>query len=39
MDKWLQAVRKCLFDDFPSHTQSALRIRTKEDAIQPLVLN
>ena len=39
MDKRLQKVRKRLFDDFPFYAQSALKIRTKEGAIQPLVLN
>ena len=39
MDKRLQKVRKRLFDDFPFYAKSALKIRTKEGAIQPLVLN
>ena len=39
MDKRLQRVRKRLFDDFPFYAKSALKIRTKEGQIQPLVLN
>ena len=39
MDKRLQKVRKRLFDDFPFYAKSALKIRTKEGQIQPLVLN
>ena len=39
MDKRLKKVRKRLFDDFPFYAKSALKIRTKEGAIQPLVLN
>ena len=39
MDKRLQKVRKRLFTDFAFYAQSALKIRTKEGQIQPLVLN
>ena len=39
MDKRLQAVRRRLFDDFSFYAKSALRIRTKEGKIKPLILN
>ena len=39
MDKRLKQVRKRLFDDFSFYAKSALKIRTKEGQIQPLVLN
>ena len=39
MDKRLKQVRKRLYNDFPFFAKSALKIRTKEGQIQPLVLN
>lgn len=39
MDKKLQAVRKRLLNDFPFYSKAALKIRTKEGEIAPLVLN
>ena len=39
MDKKLKAVRKRLLTDFPFYSKSALKIRTKEGEIAPLVLN
>ena len=39
MDKRLQKVHKRPFGDVPFDAQSALEIRTKEGAIQPLVIN
>ena len=39
MNKELVAVRKRLRDSFPFYAQHALKIRTKEGAIQPLILN
>ena len=39
MDKKLKAVRKKLLTDFPFYAKSALKIRTKEGAVAPLVLN
>lgn len=39
MNKDLIAVRKRLRDDFPFYSKNALRIRTKNGNIQPLVLN
>lgn len=39
MDKKLKAVRKRLLNDFPFYSKAALKIRTKEGAIEPLELN
>ena len=39
MDKKLKAIRKRLYEDFPFYAKSALKIRTKEGEIAPLVLN
>ena len=39
MDKKLKAVRKRLLTDFPFYSKSALKIRTKEGKVAPLVLN
>ena len=39
MDKKLRAVRKKLLTDFPFYAKSALKIRTKEGKVAPLVLN
>jgi len=39
MDKKLKAVRKRLLTDFPFYSKSALKIRTKEGMVAPLVLN
>ena len=39
MNKKLKAVRKKLLTDFPFYAKSALKIRTKEGKVAPLVLN
>ena len=39
MNKQLRAIRKRLFQDFPFYSKAALKIRTKEGEIKPLVLN
>jgi hypothetical protein len=39
MDKRLKAVRKKLLTNFPFYAKSALKIRTKEGQVAPLVLN
>lgn len=39
MDKTLLEVRRRLFEDFEFYAKYALRIRTKEGGIEPLVLN
>ena len=39
MDKRLKAVRKRLHEDFPFYAKSALKIRTKDGDVRPLVLN
>ena len=39
MDPKLRKIRKRLYTDFPYYSRHALKIRTKEGEIQPLVLN
>ena len=39
MEPKLQAIRKRLYSDFPFYAKSALKIRTKEGQVAPLVLN
>jgi hypothetical protein len=39
MDKTLLEIRKRLYEDFPYYARHALRIRTKEGEIKPLILN
>jgi len=39
MNNQLRAIRKKLYENFPFYSKSALKIRTKEGQIKPLVLN
>ena len=39
MNKNLQKIRKRLYEDFSFYSKSALKIRTKEGNVAPLLLN